>query len=286
MWIKRRRMPVLIVAQYGVLERAQGCNHRVNSVNIVKALSRVTRRVVHVGVGIRMHEKVDGKYISLVDEHLTTSSNPFQFLHRYESSVVDNHLEKVCRDRNSSFCDKSFWRKDYYRKNIRNALRCMFIERQLSDLLLAEKFADAMVIAYSADVAINHPLAESDLISAFERPDVIFTTMNNDGDGFTNGFYLGRAHTVAQVLRGLDSLAVMRDSGLVGTDFERIVQQMFHLHGLHRHIMTGFGRKLHDMVKLRASGDIMGKLHCRTKALINKKTCPEVADAECWDDNT
>lgn len=118
---------------------------------------------------------------------------------------------------------------------------------------------------------------------------VFFGSQNNDGDGFTNGFYMGHVTAVRKVLSTWGHLHFMADAGLQGTDYERLLKLNCVKYGIERRVLKGFasGRRLNrkrrfrDFIKIRANGEIFGPLKCEMQMGVDLSQCPMLAHVPC-----
>ena len=159
----------------------------------------------------------------------------------------------------------------------------MFVEQQISYFLHHSDFpTDTLVVAFSADVMLNKAIASEDVRRAPCMPKTVFMTRNNDGpSGYTNGFYFGSVSGVAAALASYESLEYHFNQGHEQNPYETLVKLTCDRHGIQHQTLRGFGVHLHDFVKVRANGEVFGKLGCQAKNLTNSQSCPQILNVNC-----
>lgn len=278
----------VVLAQFGVLERASGCPRQWNEKTIVQSATLgFTKTFVRLGAFIDV-QKVDGCVVPLHKKLRLRKEYNFTFLKVYSENALDDHISSyVCRDV-SSPCARPFWREDYTDTSIKFALRTLFIENELSKMLSHPRFSQSVVVAYSSDILLSHPIHMHDIITASKLRSVFYGSQNNDGNGFTNGLYVGHTTAIQRVMATWNYLHIFSDS-LQGTDYEHLLKLNCEMRGVQRRVLTGFtkGRRLNrkqrfrDFIKIRANGAIFGPLKCNVQSRVNLTDCPMLAGVHC-----
>lgn len=285
--------PSLIVfALYGVLERARNCHISVNERNVFRAATfNYTIPHVRIGFGMDMNgQRIDEVRIPRTEtnEHiaaLNLSHLSFAKVAKIDAAVdgVYCKAQDVCL---RELCKRPFWRYDYGKLKIRHAMRAMYCEYGLANMLREHFDTDAhariVVVALSADVMLNKPLREADIIDAACSPGKIFLTQNNDGlDGYTDGFYVGHIDAMKSVLSTFQHLPSHFYSELREQPYEFLLKATCERLNITRIVLRGFGNFLKDFVKIRARGQIFGELPCGMKNHIDFERCPQLKESEC-----
>ena len=191
---------ITLVSRYGVLEEARNCHTSVNEMNVFRAATfNYTIPHVRIGFGMDMNgQRVDKVHIprSETNKHiaaLNLSQLSFVKVATIDAAVdgIYCKAEDVCL---RELCKRPFWRHDYDNVTIRHAmgdvLRIWYCEHS-QEQFDTDAHARIVVVALSADVMLNKPLQEADIIHAACSHDTVFLTQNNDGlGGYTDGFYV------------------------------------------------------------------------------------------------
>ena len=285
--------PSLIVfALYGVLERARNCHISVNEMNVFRAATfNYTIPHIRIGFGMDMNgQRIDKVRISRSEAKNHVAALNLSHLSFAKVAEIDAAVDGVyCKAQDvclRELCKRPFWRYDYGKLKIRHAMRAMYCEYGLANMLRERFDTDAhartVVVALSADVMLNKPLREADIIDAACSPGKVFLTQNNDGlDGYTDGFYVGHIDAMQAVLSSFERLPSHFFSGLREQPYEFLLKATCDRLNITRIVLRGFGNFLKDFVKIRASGQIFGELPCGMKNHIDFERCPQLKESEC-----
>eukprot|EP00854_Cymbomonas_tetramitiformis_P018061 gene18061-21512_t len=167
----------------------------------------------------------------------------------------------------------------YDRKTIQNAFRQLYSEYMVASFLRrhATRYAAAVVI--SSDVLITDSISIHDVREAELNPSIAFTSYNNDGSGYTDGFYLGHLDALVPIMerleylfnnetvicnkerhmRGTPKCRIGRNKreGRIGDDYEYVLKQAFILNGIKRRVLHGFSKRWKAFGKLRNTGNVV-----------------------------
>ena len=280
-------LPSLVVfAHYGVLERARGCELSVNEEFIYRSAT-MNYSIPHVHVGVALEvggEEIDGVKIASQERQNLLRKSSYTALESYTASMLDKEvIEDYCSDKRG-ICAQPFWSPHYHEQHIQRAFRMMLCEQHLSAMLKRNHvYADAVVLVMSADIIPNMKVDPLDISRAYCNKQTVFFTNNNDGpDGYTDGFYLGHIDSVTKALSLYRQLESIFRSGHHNLYYERLLKLTCEMQGIRGSTLTGFGTPLHDLVKVRASGEIFQRLNCAAKRLIDNDTCPQLAKHSCF----
>ena len=126
-------------------------------------------------------------------------------------------------------------------------MQAMYCEYGIANMLQEQFDTDAhsriVVIALSADVMLNKPLQEADIIHAHVcSHDKVFLTQNNDGlGGYTDGFYVGHIDAMKAVLSTFERLPLHFDSTLHEQEYESLIKVTCDRLNITRVVLRGFG---------------------------------------------
>ena len=276
------RIGKVVFIHFGVLPRARGCVFEVNEQHVYRAATlNYTIPFEHTGFSIE-EELVDNVEVSL-EERSMHQKIDFKTVFSWNASDIDEAVYERCANSRLRVCEIPFWRSDYAPYQVTRALRTMFIERKISEYITETKEEGTVYIVMSADILLNFPLDFRDLQDAKCERNSIFMTRNNDGpDGYTNGVYVGGGYAVSRALSTYDHLEDMFDMGYEENPYETLLKINCDLLGIQHQTLKGFGLFLHDLVKVRATGETFGNLACAAKILLNFDICPQLEGHWCF----
>jgi len=282
--------PALVIfALYGVLERSRGCHVSVNELNVYRAATlNYTIPHIRIGFGIDMSgHPIDETYVPANVTEQSIGALNLTEVSFMKVSEIDGSIENIyCNSRDQSLhkvCEVPFWRDDYSTHKIRRALRAMYCEHRIAELLQAfDVNTRTVVIVLSADIMLNKPLQQEDILAASCSPGKVFLTQNNDGsDGYTDGFYVGHLAAIRATLSTFDLLPLHFRSGLREQPYEFLLKATCIHWNITRAVLRGFGSFLKDFVKIRANGKIFGNLPCASKDMMDMEVCPQLKHSKC-----
>ncbi len=212
----------------------------------------ITLYIFNLDVGDAL---IDGKKINST-EHLAVMRNePYisTIIHEDASQVqVDDLINQKC----SSHPCKLRYDDEGYPQLTRNAFRQMYAENRVADFLAQHKDEFQLAVVTGPDYYYIEPLPPAETLSAMTQNQdsdgvnashFVYLTNINDGEGYTNGFYLGRPSLVAKIMSRFNEYV---NYAHIQRDYEKIVQAAVLRYGLFRQII--------DMpfCKIRANGHV------------------------------
>jgi hypothetical protein len=163
----------------------------------------------------------------------------FDHFEEKKQSDIDNEIDYIVNSKNIN-CKM---RPDYTKKLIQNSIRqmyseeqvCIFIENNIDNY-------DCCIICgpdyfLLDNINLNH-------VNNCIKNDVIYTTKVNDGNGYTNGFYIGTPKLLVKILKRFSILHKLLPTKY---DYEYLLKRVF--------IMNNLTRLITDMkfIKIRSN---------------------------------
>ena len=185
---------------------------------------------------------VYGVKLSLEDVRLV----PHHHFEQRTQASIDEEVARRCATARCRF------RADYSDRDAQNALRQLFAEARVGEFLRGHVAHFDVAVVIGPDILLPLPLPLRHVELAAVHENVVYTSMQNDADGYTDGLYIGRPKTVATVLRRLDELArhMAGYASPHGPDFEGLLKAAFDAHGVRRAVLPMV------FLKVRASGEV------------------------------
>ena len=166
--------------------------------------------------------ELNGNTITQNSLHLSSEYSKNIHIDYDNQSDVDILIESVCK--NNYFKDYGQnpicqYRRDYSTKQAQNAVRQTYSEQKVSDYILLHENEYNTVVSLNMDL---YPLLSINLhdMSTINSPDELFTSIQNDGDGITNGFYFGSPKAVGKAMARFRHI---EENHIPGSDFEHDV---------------------------------------------------------------
>lgn len=232
---------------FGVAQRSRGCADETHRKHILRVLERQGYQV-HVYV-IELVPGVD----EMVDGVRWTHSN-CSTEHDVCETITSPEIEKVVREVCAKVVCK--YRSDYSEVTIQNAVKSLYLEYKVA--LYLRNHLDTFDIAFSisSDIWLPRDVDEDDIKRVVNMSDAnLFTTQNNDAQGYTNGFYMGKPRPLQTIMSRFEDLGKTLPTK---KDFEHQLKVAFDQHQIARQVLKGYERFKQSFAKLRYNGDHWG----------------------------
>lgn len=118
-------------------------------------------------------------------------------------------------------------RADYSAKTIRNSLRQMYSEYRVGTFLEKNKNIYQGAIICGPDYYIMNKFVPTD--DYFKDDSCIYTTDVNNGNGYTNGFYVGKINPLVKILKRYEDIEQYLPTD---KDYEYILKKSFILNSI------------------------------------------------------
>ena len=205
---------------------------------------------------------VDGRSVNQMNYRIIKADH----CEEYKQSILDKELdvyyqEGICKMRN-----------DYTNISIRNAIRQMYSEYRVGMYLEKHKDEFDCAIVCGPDYYLLRPINMDDVNNSINNSSIVYTSNVNDGQGFTNGFYIGGIESMVKILKRYE---IIRELLPTKRDYEYLLKKTF--------IKYEVSRRITDMlfVKVRNNQSIVrqGKMRYATyRGLINKIKLQSIVD--------
>ena len=170
-----------------------------------------------------------------------------------ENSIVDGRSvnclnykiikSDYCESRKQSDLDKEIdvyyqsgickMRHDYTKVQIINAVRQMYSEYRVGKFLEEHRGDYDTAIVCGPDYYLLNEISLDDVRKSVIQENTIYTTSVNDGQGYTNGFYIGNLNSLINVLKRYEIITDLLPSQY---DYEYLLKQCFIKYDIVRNI--------------------------------------------------
>lgn len=170
-----------------------------------------------------------------------------------ENSIVDGRSvnclnykiikSDYCESRKQSDLDKEIdiyyqsgickMRHDYTKVQIINAVRQMYSEYRVGNFLEEHRGDYDTAIVCGPDYYLLNEISLDDVRKSVIQENTIYTTSVNDGQGYTNGFYIGNLNSLINVLKRYE---IITDLLPTKYDYEYLLKQSFIKYDIVRNI--------------------------------------------------
>jgi hypothetical protein len=194
---------------------------------------------------------IDGQRINSTG-YLTMMSNEPDISTVIHEVATQAQVDELINCKCSSQSCKLRYDDEGYPQLTRNAFRQMYAENRVAAFLSHHADEFQLAVVTGPDYYYIEHLPPAETVSAMTQTHKsdnasVYLTNMNDGEGYTNGFYLGHPSRVAKVMSRFDEY---EHYAHIQRDYEKIVQAAVLQHGLSRNII--------DMpfCKIRANGHV------------------------------
>lgn len=186
----------VLLAVFGVQERAYGCTRANHWEHIVKIVQKHYKVITYVLEMVPRDGLVDG----VVTQSLPcTTYSPHDVCETVGAEWVDQRVREGCIGLNCTFSVIRMRKKilRYDNKTIHHAYRQLFSEFLVSEFVRKHAPGVALVVAVGNDYYFQKGMSDDDVLHASRGDDNTFYTSDcyNTG-GYTNGFYMGKPRAI------------------------------------------------------------------------------------------
>tara|TARA_B100000035_G_scaffold145958_1_gene124315 strand:- start:15475 stop:16764 length:1290 start_codon:yes stop_codon:yes gene_type:complete len=180
---------------------------------------------------------VDGRSVNAMNYNIIKMT----YYEEYKQDELDDELDILYQNGIMKM------RRDYTAISIRNAVRQMYSECRVGRFLENNKDKYSAAVICGPDYYLLNTINMYDVQRCMSELDIVYTTDVNDGDGYTNGFYIGHLDPLIKVLKRYE---IIEDLMPTTRDYEYLLKRTFEIYGI--------SRKLTDMlfVKIRNNDTI------------------------------
>ena len=244
----------VVLCLYGVVPRSIRTTWPTIDQRVVQPL-RLAGLSVDIYV-FNMH--VRGAHVDGVTlDHDAINVVPYTALEEANQTVVTDQIVRRCTQLGGTVCRFKTGPFERAGRPLRksvvvlNALRQLYSEEQVGEHLRRRLLDYDVAIVCGSDVYPALEVDVEDVRVAARTTSSVFTTVVQDAEGYTNGFYLGHPLPLSRTLRRWEELpALAAASPLAHRDYERLLKAAFMRHHIRR-LVTAMA-----FFKVRASGEV------------------------------
>ena len=256
---KRKR---ICICFFGVIGRSIRFTYESILKNLIEPLKKDND--VHVYVFNLDVERtvVDGRSVNQMNYKIIKAD----YCEQHKQSILDKELDVYYQE---GICKM---RHDYTNIAIRNAIRQMYSEYRVGMYLEKHKDEFDCAVVCGPDYYLLRPVNINDVKNCMIDTSIVYTTNVNDGNGITNGYYIGSIDPMIKILKRYEDI---RDLLPTKRDYEYLLKKTF--------VKYEVSRRLTDMlfVKVRNNQSIVrqGKMrYASFRKLINQIKLVSITD--------
>ena len=205
--------------------------------------------------------KVDSKILNQDDIKII----PTNYYETYDQDVLDKEIDKICNKIKCKF------RNDYSNSTIRNAIRQMYSEYRVGLFLEKNKNKYDGAVICGPDYYLLNSINLEDVNNSLKNNNV-YTTMVNDAQGYTNGFYFGKLELLIPILKRYEKIELYLP---INKDYEYLLKKSFEDNKINRSVTHLFFFKIraNNMIAWQGNRNCYGKckdIEVKYKSLFNK----------------
>lgn len=146
----------------------------------------------------------------------------------YKLLPIDYHETKRQKDLDleirKRFAGRLSMRYDYSQGAVMNAVRAMHSENSVGDWLAQKHNEYDSVVVCGPDYWLLNPVNLEHVQDTIDDKNIVYTTLANPAEGYTNGFYIGSTQAVVKILQRVPLLDRMLPTN---RDYEYILYAAF-----------------------------------------------------------
>ena len=274
-----------VLCLYGVIPRSISTTWRALKYHVVQTLE------VDASASLDVYifnldvagDRVDGVLLNQQD----VAHAPYTFLESANQSSITHLIAARCGSLDAAACRFKTGPFEHFSVPllsspvVLNALRQLYSENRVAHFLRAHVLDYDVAIVCGADIYPALTINLNDVRHAATLLDGVYTTVVQDAEGYTNGFYIGHPLPMIRILRRWDELhSLAAISPLAHRDYERILKASFEMHHIRRHVtpMVFFkvrangqvswqGQQRVDFLSFADQGKVLAELHALKERL-------------------
>jgi len=236
----------ICVCFFGVIGRSIRFTHEYHIERMIKPLKQlydVDIYVFNLDVG---DTKVDGRSINARDYNIIDAT----YYEEYNQNDLDNEIEVYYK---KGICKM---RPNYTEILIRNSLRQMYSECRVGCFLDKNRHKYSSAVVCGPDYCLLKPINIDDIKLSFSETDVVYTTDVNNGNGYTNGFYIGHLSPLINVLKRYEIIEQLLPTR---RDYEYLLKKTFNIYGINRKLTNMLFVKIRNNGRIQRQGKMLNK---------------------------
>jgi len=207
---------------------------------------------------------VDGRSVNCLNYKIIKSD----FCESRKQSDLDKEIDIYYQ---SGICKM---RHDYTKVQIINAVRQMYSEYRVGKFLEEHRGDYDTAIVCGPDYYLLNEISMYDVRKSVIQENTIYTTSVNDGQGYTNGFYIGNLNSLINVLKRYEIITELLPTKY---DYEYLLKQSFIKYDIVRNITDLLFVKVRNNQSISRQGKMRYPVY---RKLINTVKLKRVLDPE------
>ena len=237
----------VIICFFGVVSRSIQYTHK----NLKEKLIDIVKRQYDVDVYV-FNNNVENNIV----DGIRQNNNVVGLLERtfFEEklqSYMDKEIQHYIKSKNIS----CIMRNDYTESDIKNSIRQMYSENQVGLFLEKNINNYETAIVCGPDYYLLNPINLEDVTNSVTNS-VVYTTAVNDGEGYTNGLYIGSLPPLIKILKRYSVLEKLLPTD---KDYEYLLKRSFEMNKINRLVTNTLFLKIRSN-KIVSFQGIMKKL--------------------------
>ena len=245
----------VIICFFGVVSRSIKYTYKI----LEEKLINVVKENYDVDIYI-FNNNVENTYVDGIQQN----NNDVELLQRtfFEEktqTIIDNDIKNEITSKNI-ICKM---RNDYHEITIRNSIRQMYLENQVGVFLKKHINDYKCAIVCGADYYLLNNVNIEDIKNSINNDSIIYTTGVNDGQGYTNGFYIGSLKPMIKILQRYSILEQLLPTD---KDYEYLLKKSLDINKINRMVTDTIFVKIRSNKVIARQGIMQNE---RFKNIIN-----------------
>jgi hypothetical protein len=261
----------VIICFFGVVSRSIQFTYK----NLEEKLINIAKQNYDVDIYIFNNNventMVDGIHQNNDDVHLLKRT----FFEEKTQSVIDNDIKNEIESKNII----RRMRFDHDEITTQNAIRQMYSENQVGLFLERHMKSYKCAIVCGPDYYLLNNVNLEHVQNSINNDSAVYTTITNESQGYTNGFYIGALKPMVKILKRYSILEQLLPTN---KDYEYLLQKGFEINKIDRLVTDTFFVKIRSNKKIERQGLMMHDEFTETINNISlpceKPTFPFLAD--------
>jgi hypothetical protein len=215
----------VLVAFFGVISRSLKYTNN----NFKKNLIDILKTKYHVDI-YAFNNNVQNKYV----DGVILNNNDIKFLnYTFIEEKTQEEIDLIIENKINlnKIIKKMRW--DYTQNSIQNSIRQMYCEEQVGKFIEKNKQNYDCVIVCGPDYYILNKINLEHIDNIINKENCIYTSNVNDGQGYTNGFYIGSPLQLPIILKRFCILETLLPTT---KDYEHLLKLVFTRNNITRKI--------------------------------------------------
>tara|TARA_B100000927_G_scaffold28499_1_gene21150 strand:+ start:320 stop:1687 length:1368 start_codon:yes stop_codon:yes gene_type:complete len=184
---------------------------------------------------------VDGRPVNAMNYNIIKMT----YYEEYKQEELDDELDALYETGMFKM------RRDYTAISIRNAVRQMYSECRVGMFLENNQDKYSAAVICGPDYYLLNRINMYDVERCMSEENIIYTTDVNEGDGYTNGFYIGHTKPMIKILKRYEIIDQLMPTT---RDYEYLLKKTFEIYGIQRKLTDMLFVKIRNNDTIRRQG--------------------------------